>query len=73
MGAGHCDFKCLTDLRFVLDARAGGDGDGDGGGGSSFFGTPRKGKRVVYLVDFSLSMESDVTGGGTRIDALKKQ
>lgn len=50
-----------------------GDGDGDGGGGSSFFGTPRKGKRVVYLVDFSLSMESDVTGGGTRIDALKKE
>lgn len=50
-----------------------GDGDGDGGGGSSFFGTPRKGKRVVYLVDFSLSMESDVTGGGTRIDGLKKE
>jgi hypothetical protein len=49
-----------------------GDGDGDGGGGSSFFGTPRKGKRVVYLVDFSLSMESDATGG-TRIDALKKE
>jgi hypothetical protein len=50
-----------------------GDGDGDGGGGSSFFGTPRKGKRVVYLVDFSFSMETDVTGGGTRIDALKKE
>ena len=49
-----------------------GDGDGDGGGGSSFFGTPRKGKRVVYLVDFSLSMESDAPGG-TRIDALKKE
>jgi hypothetical protein len=49
-----------------------GDGDGDGGGGSSFFGTPRKGKRVVYLVDFSLSMESDAPGG-TRIDAMKKE
>ncbi len=49
-----------------------GDGDGDGGGGSSFFGTPRKGKRVVYLVDFSLSMESDAAGG-TRIAALKKE
>lgn len=49
-----------------------GDGDGDGGGGSSFFGTPRKGKRVVYLVDFSLSMESDAAGG-TRIDGLKKE
>lgn len=49
-----------------------GDGDGDGGGGSSFFGTKRTGKRVVYIVDFSLSMESDCAGG-TRIQALKKE
>lgn len=50
-----------------------GDGDGDGGGGSSFFGTGRPGKRVVYIVDFSLSMESDVVTGGTRIAALKEE
>lgn len=50
-----------------------GDGDGDGGGGSSFFGTARPGKHVVYIVDFSLSMTSDVAKGGTRIDALKKE
>jgi hypothetical protein len=50
-----------------------GDGDGDGGGGSSFFGTARPGRRAVYIVDFSLSMTSDVIKGGTRIDALKKE
>ena len=50
-----------------------GDGDGDGGGGSSFFGTPRKGRRVVYVVDYSESMLSDTTQGGTRMDALKKE
>ena len=50
-----------------------GDGDGDGGGGSSFFGTARPGKRAVYIVDFSLSMTSDVIKGGTRIEALKKE
>lgn len=50
-----------------------GDGDGDGGGGSSFFGTARPGKHAVYIVDFSLSMTSDVVKGGTRIDALKKE
>ena len=50
-----------------------GDGDGDGGGGSSFFGTARPGKHAVYIVDFSLSMTSDVTKGGTRIAALKKE
>jgi hypothetical protein len=48
-----------------------GDGDGDGGGGMSFFGTRRKGRNVCFIVDFSLSMESDVDSGGTRIDALK--
>lgn len=50
-----------------------GDGDGDGGGGSSFFGTPRQGRRVVYVVDYSESMLSDSVGGGTRMDALKKE
>lgn len=50
-----------------------GDGDGDGGGGSSFFGTGRPGKRVVYIVDFSLSMDSDVPTGGTRLAGLKKE
>jgi hypothetical protein len=50
-----------------------GDGDGDGGGGSSFFGTARRGRHAVYIVDFSLSMTSDVVKGGTRIDALKKE
>ncbi|MCX6873536.1 MAG: VWA domain-containing protein [Verrucomicrobia bacterium] len=50
-----------------------GDGDGDGGGGSSFFGTARPGKHAVYIVDFSLSMSSDVAKGGTRIEALKKE
>lgn len=50
-----------------------GDGDGDGGGGSSFFGIARPGKRVVYVVDFSLSMTSDAAGGGSRIAALKKE
>jgi len=49
-----------------------GDGDGDGGGGASFFGTPRNGRRVVYLVDFSGSMASDATGG-SRISILKKE
>jgi hypothetical protein len=49
-----------------------GEGDGDGGGGASFFGTPRKGRRVVYLVDFSGSMGSDATGG-TRLAVLKKE
>lgn len=49
-----------------------GDGDGDGGGGASFFGTPRKGRRVAYVVDFSKSMESDCPGG-TRISELKKE
>lgn len=50
------------------------DGDGDGGGGASFFGSYRKGKRAVFIVDFSGSMESDAAaGGGTRIDALKKE
>ena len=50
-----------------------GDGDGDGGGGSSFFGTPRPGRRVVYIVDFSESMKSSAPGGGTRLDAAKKE
>ncbi len=49
-----------------------GDGDGDGGGGTSFFGTPRHGRRVVYLVDFSGSMASDATKG-SRISILKKE
>lgn len=49
-----------------------GDGDGDGGGGASFFGTPRTGRRVVYLVDFSGSMASEATGG-SRISVLKKE
>ena len=49
-----------------------GDGDGDGGGGASFFGTPRRGKRVLYLVDFSGSMASDAPGG-SRIAVLKKE
>ncbi|MEM1085115.1 MAG: hypothetical protein AAGI48_13465 [Verrucomicrobiota bacterium] len=49
-----------------------GDGDGDGGGGSSFYGTPRPGRRVVYIIDFSESMNSDATGG-TRLAAAKKE
>ena len=49
-----------------------GDGEGDGGGGSSFFGTPRTGRRVVYIVDFSESMKSNAAAGGTRVDAAKK-
>jgi len=49
-----------------------GEGDGDGGGGTSFFGTPRRGRRVLYLVDFSGSMGSD-TADGTRISVLKKE
>lgn len=51
-----------------------GDGDGDGGGGASFFGSRRKGRNVVFCVDFSKSMQSDAAGGGgTRIAALKKE
>lgn len=51
-----------------------GDGDGDGGGGASFFGSRRAGRNVVYIVDFSGSMESDAEGGGgTRIQALKQE
>ncbi len=51
-----------------------GEGDGDGGGGSTFFGSRRRGRNVVFCVDFSLSMESDSEGGGgTRIQALKKE
>ncbi|NNM30208.1 MAG: hypothetical protein HKO57_11865, partial [Akkermansiaceae bacterium] len=50
------------------------EGDGDGGGGASFFGNYRRGKRVVFIVDFSGSMGSDVEGGGgTRLTALKKE
>ena len=49
-----------------------GDGDGDGGGGTSFFGTPRHGRRVVYIVDFSGSMASD-SSGGSRLSVLKKE
>ena len=51
-----------------------GEGDGDGGGGVSFFGSYRRAKRVVFVVDYSGSMGSDVEGGaGTRIEALKKE
>lgn len=51
-----------------------GDGDGDGGGGSSFFGSYRQGKRVVFCVDYSGSMaESTEGGGGTRIAALRAE
>ena len=50
------------------------EGDGSGGGGASFFGSHRRGRNVVFLVDFSGSMESDAeSGGGTRIQALKKE
>lgn len=51
-----------------------GEGDGDGGGGATFFGSRRAGRNVVFIVDFSGSMESDAEGGGgTRIAALKKE
>jgi len=50
-----------------------GEGDGSGGGGASFFGSRRKGKRVVYVVDFSNSMGSSTERGGTRIASLKKE
>lgn len=51
-----------------------GEGDGDGGGGASFFGSHRRGRNVVFCVDYSFSMESDSEGGkGTRIQALKKE
>jgi len=51
-----------------------GVGDGDGGGGASFFGSRRKGRNVVFCVDYSKSMQSDAAGGGgTRIGALKKE
>jgi len=50
-----------------------GEGDGDGGGGATFFGSHRRGRNVVFCVDFSGSMESDVETGGTRIAALKKE
>lgn len=51
-----------------------GEGDGDGGGGATFFGSRRRGRNVVFIVDFSGSMESDADGGGgTRIQALKKE
>ena len=51
-----------------------GEGDGDGGGGATFFGSRRKGRNVVFIVDFSGSMASDAEGGGgTRIQALKKE
>lgn len=50
------------------------EGDGSGGGGASFFGSRRKGRNVVFCVDYSKSMESDTDDGkGTRIDALKKE
>lgn len=51
-----------------------GTGDGDGGGGASFFGSQRKGRNVVFCVDFSGSMQSDTADGkGTRIGALKEE
>ena len=51
-----------------------GNGSGDGGGGSSFFGSRRSGRNVVFCVDFSGSMESNLEeGSGTRIQALKKE
>lgn len=49
------------------------EGDGSGGGGASFFGSYRKGKRVVYVVDFSGSMGSTAEKGGTFAQALKKE
>lgn len=50
------------------------DGDGSGGGGTTFFGSHRKGKRVVFCVDFSGSMDQSTAGGkGTRIAALKNE
>ncbi len=48
------------------------EGDGSGGGGTTFFGSHRKGRRVVFCVDFSGSMEQS-TSGGTRISALKNE
>lgn len=50
------------------------EGDGDGGGGASFFGNYRKGKRVVYCVDYSGSMSADSTGAGeSRLSAMRKE
>ncbi len=50
-----------------------GEGEGDGGGGSTFFGSHRRGRNVVFCVDYSGSMGSDAETGGTRIEALKKE
>lgn len=50
------------------------DGDGAGGGGTTFFGSHRRGRNVVFCVDFSGSMDQSVEGaGGTRIAALKAE
>lgn len=48
------------------------DGEGSGGGGATFFGGKVIGQRIVYIVDFSGSMNGS-SGGGTRISALKKE
>ncbi|MEN8694794.1 MAG: vWA domain-containing protein [Akkermansiaceae bacterium] len=48
------------------------EGDGSGGGGATFFGGKIRGKRIVYIVDFSGSMNGS-SGGGSRIAALKKE
>lgn len=50
-----------------------GEGDGDGGGGATFFGSKRRGRNVVFCIDYSGSMESDVETGGTRIQALRNE
>lgn len=45
-----------------------GDGDGWGnGGGTSFFGQKVKGKRILYIIDFSASMK------GTRQKLMRKE
>lgn len=46
---------------------------GEHGGESSFFGIVRPGIRTIYIVDFSLSMTSEVTKAVSRIAALKKE
>ena len=50
-----------------------GKGGGGGGGSISFFGVPQKANSIVYIVDFSGSMEEADAAGGTRLGRLQTE
>jgi len=50
-----------------------GHAGGGGGGSISFFGVPQKANSIVFIVDFSGSMEQEAPGGGTRLTRCKTE